>query len=79
MAPEIPESEIRRVVRERMREGVLAVVTGRIPPGDVAKGGGYCVICGFVIAAGRHECEILGLHAHERCAVIWREESDHIV
>ena len=33
---------------------------------------------GFVLVAGRNEADVSGLHADERCAVIWREESDRL-
>jgi len=31
------------------------------------------------IRAGRNECEMDGARAHERCAVVWREESDRVL
>jgi hypothetical protein len=79
MAPELPPPEIQRVVRQRMREGTLPAVTRTIPQAGRASGGKLCVVCGFSIVAGRNECEVSGLSAHERCAVIWREESDRLL
>jgi hypothetical protein len=76
MSPELPESEIRRVVRKRLREGALLVATHTVPAATAARGNSVCVVCGFAIRAGRNECEMDGARAHERCAVVWREESD---
>jgi hypothetical protein len=76
MSPELPETDLRRIVRKRMREGTLSATTRTVPPGKRATGGSICVVCGFSITAGRNECEVSGLRAHEPCAVIWREESD---
>ncbi len=78
MAPELPESEIRRVVRHQMRERALPTIGSTIPPGRRASGGTRCVVCGFDITAGRNECEVGGLWANETCAVIWRQESDRL-
>jgi hypothetical protein len=66
MAPELLETDIRRLVHSRMREGMLPPTTVAIPHG-------------FVIVAGRNEVDVAGFHAHERCAVIWREESDRLL
>ena len=79
MPPELPEPDIRRVVRQRMREGTLSATTSPGQPAIAAAGKSACVVCGFSITAGRNECEVSGLHVHERCAVIWREESDRLV
>jgi hypothetical protein len=76
MAPELPEPQIRRVVRQRMREGMLSVTTSPVRLAIVASGKSVCAVCGFSITAGRSECDVSGLRAHEQCAVIWREESD---
>jgi len=76
MSPELPEPEIRRVIRKRLRAGTLLAATGTVPPATAARGNSVCVVCGFAIRAGRNECEMNGARAHERCAVIWREESD---
>jgi hypothetical protein len=75
MAPELPELEIRRVVRHRMREGTLFATTSPVPCATASSGKSVCVVCGFSITAGRNECEVSGFRAHERCAVLWREES----
>jgi hypothetical protein len=79
MAPELLETDIRRLVHSRMREGMLPPTTVAIPPGRQSYGGDTCIICGFVIVAGRNEVDVVGFHAHERCAVIWREESDRLL
>jgi hypothetical protein len=79
MSPELPEPEIRRVVRQRMREGTLSATGSPVRPARAASGKNVCIVCGFAITAGRNECEVSGLRAHERCAVIWREESDRTV
>ena len=79
MAAELREADIRRVVQDRMKAGSLSVTTSTIPIGNRASGGTRCIICGSSITAGRNECEVSGLRAHERCAVIWREESDRIL
>jgi hypothetical protein len=76
MAPELPEPEIRRLIRQRFREGSLLVMTRTIPPGVAGLGNHICTVCGFAILAGRNECNVEGAAAHEGCAVIWREESD---
>jgi hypothetical protein len=76
MSPELPEPEIRRLVRQRFREGSLLVTTGTIPPAVAAIGNHVCTVCGFAIVAGRNECNVEAAAVHERCAVIWREESD---
>lgn len=73
---ELPESEIRRLVGSRLREGSLLAATETIRPALAADGSHSCVVCGFTIAAGRNECRVAGAPTHERCAVIWREESD---
>lgn len=79
MSPELPEAEIRRVVRRRMREGSLLATTSTVPAATVAKGNTACVVCGFVIRPRRNECEMDGARAHERCGVVWREESDRLL
>jgi hypothetical protein len=79
MSPELPEAEIRRVVRRRLREGSLLATTSTVPAPTVAKGNSVCVVCGFAIRARRNECEMDGARAHERCAVVWREESDRLL
>ncbi len=79
MSPELLETDIRRLVQSRIREGTLPATTIAIPPGRRSKGGDTCIICGFVILAGRNEADVSGLHAHERCAVIWREECDQLL
>lgn len=79
MSPELPESEIRRIVRQRLREGSLLAVTSAVPAATAARGNKVCVVCGFAIRAGRNECEMDGARAHERCAVVWREESDRVL
>jgi hypothetical protein len=79
MPPELLETDIRRLVHSRMREGMLPPTTVAIPPGRQSYGGDTCIICGFVIVAGRNEVDVAGFHAHERCAVIWREESDRLL
>jgi len=79
MAPELPEAEIRQVVRERLREGILRLVTSTTEiSARRATGRGQCIVCGFAIAAGRKECTVSGVRAHEICAVIWREESARV-
>ncbi len=78
MAPELPEPEIQRLVQQRIRKGTLSITTSTIPPARRARGGRPCTVCGFTIATGRNECEVSGLWVHERCAVIWREESDRL-
>ena len=75
MAPELPEVEIRRVVRERLREGMLWVISTPIPAATAATGRDDCIVCGFPIGAGRKECAVSGARAHEICATIWLEES----
>ena len=79
MPPELLEPDIRQRVQSRMREGVLPATTVAIPPGWESYGGDTCIVCGFVIVSGRNEVEVSGLHGHERCAVIWREESDRLL
>ena len=79
MSPELPDSEIRRIVRKRLREGTLLAATGTVLAATEAMGRSVCVVCGFTVRAGRNECEIEGTRAHERCAVAWREESDRAV
>ncbi len=79
MSPELLEPDIRRLVQSRIREGTLSPTTVVIPPGRLSKGGDTCIVCGFVIIAGRNEADVSGFHAHERCAVIWREESDRLL
>jgi hypothetical protein len=74
--PELPESEIRRVVRKRLREGTLLETTSTVRAGAAAIGNSVCIVCGFTIEAGRNESDVSGARAHERCAVVWREESD---
>jgi hypothetical protein len=76
--PELLESDIRRVVQQRIRKGTLSATILTLPPSRRATGGTPCVVCGFTITAGRNECEVSGFHVHERCAVIWREESDRL-
>jgi len=76
MSPELLEQQIRRLVRERFREGSLPETTSTVPPAVAAVGNHVCTVCGFTILAGRRECNVEGAAAHERCAVIWREESD---
>jgi hypothetical protein len=78
LMPELLEPDIRRVVQQRIREGTLPATARVIPPGRRATGGTPCIVCGFTITAGRNECEVSGLRVHERCAVIWREESDRL-
>ena len=79
MSPELLEADIRRLVQGRIRKGTLPPTTVVIPPGRRSNGEDTCVVCGFVIVAGRNEADLSGLHAHERCAVIWREESDQLL
>lgn len=79
MAPELPEREIRRLVRDRFRTGTLPVTDQAIPPARRANGANACLVCGFMISADRNECAILDGHAHEMCAVLWREESDKLL
>jgi len=76
MAPDLPKAEIQRVIRERMREGVLCSIDTPVPAATTATGRGQCIVCGFAIGAGRKECQVAGARAHEICTVIWREESD---
>ena len=76
---ELLEPDIRRVVQQRIREGTLSATTRTLPPGRDATGGTPCIVCGFTITVGRNECEVSGFHVHERCAVIWREESGRLV
>ena len=76
MSPELPESDIRRIVRQRLREGTLLAATRTVPAAAAASGSNVCLVCGFAIRAGRNECAIDGARAHEGCAVMWREESD---
>jgi predicted nucleic acid-binding Zn ribbon protein len=75
MSPELPEAEIRRIVRERLREGVLQAALSAISAATMAAGRNSCMVCGFAIAKGRRECRVGGASAHERCATIWIEES----
>ena len=82
MAPDLPEAEIQRVVRERMREGVLPSIDAPLPAATDAKStdaarSSQCIVCGFAIGAGRKECQVSGGSAHEICAMIWRDESDN--
>ena len=77
--PELREPDIRRLVQNRIREGMLPATTVVIPPGRQSYGGDTCIVCGFVIIAGPNEVDVSGFHAHERCAVIWREESDRML
>jgi len=79
MPPELLETDIRQRVQSRMREGILPATTLAIPPGRQSYGGDTCIICGFVIIAGRNEVDVFEFHTHERCAVIWREESDRLL
>ena len=79
MSSELPEAEIRRIVRKRLREGTLLAATSTVPTATAARGYSVCMVCGFAIRAGRNECEMDGARAHERCAVVWREESDRVL
>ncbi len=79
MAPELPEREIGRIVRDRFRKGTLAVTDQAIPPATRANGTHACLVCGFTISAGRNECLVPDGYAHEVCAVVWREESDKVL
>jgi hypothetical protein len=38
MSPELPESEIRRLVRKRLREGTLLAATTAVPAATAARG-----------------------------------------
>jgi hypothetical protein len=78
MSPELPDREIRRVVRDRLRKGTLPIADTAIPSARAAAGTNACVVCGFTISADRNECAVLDGSAHEPCAVIWREESDRL-
>lgn len=75
MSPELPEAEIRRIVRERLREGVLRKAPATLPEARTAVGRSSCMVCGFAISKGRSECQVAGASAHERCAIVWIEES----
>ena len=75
MSPELPEAEIRRIVRERLREGVLRKAPAAFPAARTAAGRNSCMVCGFAISKGRSECQVAGASAHERCAIVWIEES----
>src|SRR5262249_31213160 len=75
MSPELPEAEIRRIVRERLREGVLRKAPTALPEARGAGGGNSCWVCGFAIPRGRGECQVAGASAHERCAMVWIDES----
>jgi len=75
MSPELPEAEIRRIVRERFREGVLRKAPTALPEARTAAGRNSCMVCGFAISKGRSECQVAGASAHERCAMVWIEES----
>ncbi len=79
MAPELPEREIERLVRERFRKGTLPLTDQAIPSATLANGTHACLVCGFTISAGRNECAAIDGHAHEGCAVVWREESDRLL
>jgi hypothetical protein len=76
MSPELPEREIRRVIRERIREGLLRTIAPPVPAATASAGGSSCMVCGFSISADRAECDMAGARAHERCAEIWCEESN---
>ena len=75
MSPELPEAEIRRIVRERLREGVLRKAPAALAEARTATGRNSCMVCGFAISKGRSECQVAGANAHERCAMVWVEES----
>jgi hypothetical protein len=47
MSPELLESDIRRVVQNRIREGTLPVTKQTVPIGERAGDGTPCVVCGL--------------------------------
>ena len=77
MSPDLPEAEIRRIVRERLREGVILKAPASFPEPRTAGGRNSCMVCGFAISKGRSECQVAGASTHERCAMVWIDESRH--
>src|SRR5215470_14340560 len=59
----------------RFREGVLRKAPTALPEARTAAGRNSCMVCGFAISKGRSECQVAGASAHERCAMVWIEES----
>jgi hypothetical protein len=75
--PELPESDIKRIVRQRLREGSLNRAAETLRP-VASLGGRVCSVCGFSITLGRTECQVAGNPAHFTCAVVWNEESERV-
>jgi hypothetical protein len=75
--PELPESDIRRIVRRRLTEGILNRATGSLRP-VTSVGGRSCSVCGFSITLGRNECQVAGnVAALEHRRVVWPSDRGH--
>jgi len=73
---EMPQSDLRQTVRERLASGWLFPAPSQTWAG---KGTGHvCIVCGITIQSSEVENEVVGpttVWSHVPCYSIWREES----